>query len=182
MKKTIAIGLLGLLFMFQPEKMSAQYGNTLNLGLGIGGHYGYFGYYGSTVPLFNVNYEIDVAKNFTIAPFAAFASFTRVRRINGVNYRFYETVIPVGAKAFYYFDELFNLRKDWDIYAGASLGFSIVRSRWDDNYPLNRDYFRGASPLFLDFHVGAQYNVNNKIGLFLDLSGISTFGVAIKMK
>ena len=176
------MGLLGLGSLFLPQQVGAQYGNTLNLGLGVGGHYGYFGYYGRTVPLVNVNYEFDVAKNFTVAPFVAFASFNRVRRINGVNYRFYETVIPVGAKAFYYFDELFNLRKDWDIYAGASLGFAIVRSRWDDNYPYNRDFFAGASPLFLDLHVGAQYNVNNKIGLFLDLSGISTFGVAIKMK
>jgi hypothetical protein len=34
--------------------------------------------------------------------------------------------------------------------------------------------------LFLDLHLGAEYHLNNRVGLFLDLStGVSTIGLAI---
>ena len=35
-------------------------GNTLNLGLGIGGYSGYYGYVGHSMPVLHVDYEIDV--------------------------------------------------------------------------------------------------------------------------
>ena len=49
-----------------------KYGNTLNLGLGIG----YYGYVGHSLPVFHINYELPVAKNFTLAPFLTFYSYS----------------------------------------------------------------------------------------------------------
>lgn len=51
------------------KSYSEGYGNTLNIGLGIGGYSGYYGYSGNTLPVFDINYEFGVAKNFTLAPF-----------------------------------------------------------------------------------------------------------------
>jgi hypothetical protein len=34
--------------------------------------------------------------------------------------------------------------------------------------------------LFFDFHLGTEYHVNSKLGLFLDLSsGVSTVGISL---
>jgi len=34
--------------------------------------------------------------------------------------------------------------------------------------------------LFLNIHIGAEYHINKKVGVFLDLSsGVSTIGLAI---
>lgn len=39
---------------------------------------------------------------------------------------------------------------------------------------------RHAGALYLDGHIGAEYHISQKIGIFLDLSsGVSTFGLAI---
>jgi len=163
----------------------AQYGNTLNLGLGIGGYYGYYGYIGRTLPVFHINYEFDVAKNFTLAPFVTFYTYSNRYKWGNKNYpdRYYnyrETVIPIGVKGSYYLDDLLKASSKWDFYLAGSIGVAIVSRRWDDGYYGDRDVYKGARSLYLDLHLGTEYHINNKLGLFLDLStGVSTIGLAI---
>lgn len=160
-----------------------SYGRTLNLGIGLGGHYGYYRYVGSSIPVLHIDYEFDVAKNFTLAPFLNIHSYTR-HYYWGKNkhYKNYhrETGLAMGAKGTYYFDEILNATPKWDFYLAGSLGFVAIFSHWDDGYHGDEDNYRRPSPLFLDLHIGAEYHINNRIGLFLDLStGVSTFGIAI---
>lgn len=158
-----------------------KYGKTLNLGLGIG----YYGYVGHSIPTLHLNYEFDVATNFTLAPFISFYSYKNNHYYGNPTkgYRYYsyrETVIPIGAKGTYYFDGLLNAGSNWDFYLAGSLGFAIVNSSWDADYDGDREAFRGASPLFLDIHAGTEYHFNENFGVFLDLSsGMSTIGLAI---
>ena len=154
----------------QHADYSKGYGHTLNLGLGIGGYSGYYGYVGHSLPVFSINYEFGVANNFTLAPFATFYSYHQDY------YR--ETVIPLGVKGTYYFDQALGANPNWDFYLAGSLGFSVVNSRWDDGYYRDSNYHT-VDPLFLDLHIGAEYHLSHKVGLFLDLStGVSTLGLA----
>jgi len=192
MKKIIitSLFLLSLLNFksFAQEKAPAEkYGKTLNLGLGIGGYSGYYGYVGRSLPVFHINYEFDVAKNFTLAPFLSFYSYRNGYYWGNNNknypYKFYyyhETVIPIGGKGTYYFDDLLKANSKWDFYLAGSLGFAIVNSSWDSDYYGDRDYYNHGTSLFLDLHIGTEYHFNNHLGAFLDLStGVSTIGLAI---
>jgi len=164
--------IIGTNLSAQQATYSEKYGNTLNLGLGIGGYSGYYGYVGHSVPVFHINYEFGVANNFTLAPFATFFTYTEPY------YR--ETVIPIGVKGTYYFDRILNASSDWDFYLAGSLGFALVNTHWDENYNGDRSYYQGGNDTFLDLHVGAEYHINRKLGIFLDLStGVSTIGLAI---
>lgn len=166
--------LIGSSLSAQHRKYSEEHGNTLNLGLGVGGYGGYYGYYGRSLPVFSLNYEFGVANNFTLAPFATFVTYHDY--YDGYGYR--ETIIPLGVKGTYYLDDALGAGRDWDFYLAGSLGFSIVNSRWDGDYRGDSGY-HSADPLFLDLHVGAEYHLSNKVGLFLDLStGVSTIGLA----
>ncbi|MDP4238093.1 MAG: hypothetical protein Q8904_01310 [Bacteroidota bacterium] len=176
--KTITITIALVLLTFgtnlsaQRHSSSNEYGNTLNLGLGIGGYSGYYGYYGNSLPVLNVNYEFGVAKNFTLAPFISFYSYS------DPNYRAYVT--PIGVKGTYYLDQLLHAGSDWDFYVAGSLGADLVTTTWDANYYGDRSYYRAVDPLYLDFHLGTEYHISKKVGLFLDLStGVSTVGIAI---
>jgi hypothetical protein len=165
----------------QDASSTEKFGKTLNLGLGIG----YYGYIGGSLPVFHLNYEFDVAKDFTIAPFITFYSYSRSYYWGNKNFphRYYtyrETVIPVGAKGTYYFDDLLNAGSKWDFYLAGSIGFAIVNSSWENGYEGDRNAYRRASSLYLDFHIGTEYHFNNRLGAFLDLSsGVSTIGLAI---
>ncbi|MBK7027796.1 MAG: hypothetical protein IPH45_00605 [Bacteroidales bacterium] len=166
-----------VVLVFLGTTLSAQkgekYGKTLNLGLGIGGYSGYYGYLARTLPVFHINYEFDAARNFTLAPFITVFSY------RGDYYR--ETVIPLGIKGSYYFDQVFEAGPAWDFYLAGSLGFAIRNASWDEDYHGDRDYYHRASPLFLDIHVGTEYHFNRKVEMFLDLSsGVSTIGLAIR--
>jgi hypothetical protein len=153
-------------------QVSERHGGTLNLGLGIGGYSGYYGYIGHTLPVLNVNYEFGVARNFTLAPFLTFYSYT-----DG-NYR--SVVTPIGVKGTFYLDQLLHAGPRWDFYTAGSLGFALVSTTWNANYYGDRTYYSSADPLYLDFHLGTEYHFTNHIGAFLDLStGVSTVGIAI---
>ncbi len=163
------------------QETGEKYGRTLNFGVGIG----YYGYVGSSMPVLHLNYEFNVARNFTLAPFVSFYSYSRRyywgnKNYPYKNYRYHVTVVPVGVKGTYYFDNLLGAGSKWDFYLAGSIGFNIVNSTWDDDYYGDRDVYRHASPLYLDGHIGAEYHASNKIGFFLDLSsGVSTIGIAI---
>lgn len=165
-----------------PEK----FGNTLNLGAGVG----YYGYIGQSIPMGMINYEFDVAKNFTLAPFIGFYSYQRYyywgdpkQPYSDPSYRryYYRTVsVPVGVKGTYYFDKLFKASSKWDFYAAGSVGFVYRKTVWENGYYGDTHVYKSQSPLYLDAHIGAEYHMTQKAGLFLDLStGVSTFGLAI---
>ena len=162
-----------------------KFANTLNLGLGVGGYSGYYRYAGHSIPVLSANYEFATARNFTLAPFVSIYTFSDDYYWGNANhpdqyYNYRETVIPVGVKGTYYFDSVLGATSPWDFYLGASLGFALVYSRWENGYEGDKNYYHGGSPLFLDLHIGTEYHLNNKLGIFLDLSsGVSTIGLAI---
>ena len=169
--RILAFTLLSVLIIFgtnlSAQQRTANSGNYsgLNVGLGIG----YNGYYRS-LPVFHLNYEFNVARNFTLAPFITFYSNPNV-------YDHYKaTIIPIGVKGTIYLDQILKANSNWDFYVAGSLGFTYIR--WEDRY-VRPDVYYGPNPLFLDFHVGTEYHLSSKVGLFLDLStGVSTVGLA----
>jgi hypothetical protein len=185
MKTTIYT--LALLFILvlntsaQESTYPEKYGKTLNLGVGLG----YYGYVGHPLPVGSLNYEFDVAKNFTLAPFVGFYSYQQhyywgTKDVPHRNYYYKTVVVPVGVKGTYYFDQLFRANAKWDFYAAGSVGFAFRNSVWENGYYGDREVLQSTSPLYLDAHIGAEYHMTQKAGLFLDLStGVSTFGLAI---
>lgn len=160
-----------------------KYGNTLNLGAGIG----YYGYIGRSTPVVHLDYEFDVVKNLTLAPFITYYSYQRYQYWGNHNYPYREyyyrqTVIPIGVKGTYYFDELLKAGSKWDFYLAGSIGFAYRTTVWENGYYGETRVSHGTSGLYLDGHIGTEYHLNRPVGLFLDLSsGISTFGLAIHL-
>lgn len=170
----------------QDKSAPEKFGKTLNLGVGIG----YYGYLGRTVPMGTINYEFDVFRNFTLAPFAGIYSYQSNYYWGDPNkpgwdpsyhqYSYRETVVPVGVKGTYYFDQLFHAGSRWDFYAAGSLGFSFRNVTWESGYYGDKHVYQNSSPVYADAHVGAECHLSPKAGIFLDLStGVSTFGFAI---
>lgn len=162
---------------------SRSYGKTLNAGVGIG----YYSHVGYSIPVLHANYEIDVAKNFTLAPFITYYGFKNNYYWGNQNrpfkyYEYTETVIPIGVKGSYYFDDVLNANSKWDFYLAGSLGFVFRRTKWEDGYEGSKIINQGTGALYLDAHIGAEYHLTNKTGLFLDLSsGVSTIGLSFHL-
>ena len=178
------------LLLIAGSKISAQetisgekYGKTLNAGVGVG----YYGYIGHAAPVLHANYEFDVAKNFTLAPFITYYSYNNYyywgnHNYPYRNYSYRTTVIPVGVTGTYYFDQLLKAGSKWDFYLAGSLGFAYRKTTWESGYYGETVVRNGSSGLYLDAHIGTEYHLSKRAGLFLDLSsGISTAGLAIHL-
>lgn len=165
-----------------------KFGKTLNIGVGVG----YGGYYRHSNVALMLNYEFDVARNFTLAPFIGYSGYADSyywgnKNYPYRNYTYREVAIPLGVKGAYYFDELLKANSDWDFYAAGSLGFVIRSVTWENGYYGDKyGYYDtnrrigGTSPLYLNLHLGAEYHLSQRVGMFLDLStGMSTIGLAI---
>ncbi len=187
MKKLITLALIAISLIHFDGFAQEKYGNTINLGLGIGGYSGYYRYVGRSLPVVHINYEIDAAKNFTLAPFVSFYSYSNQYYWGNKNnpdrfYTYRETVIPIGVKGSYYFDDLLGANDKWDFYLAGSLGFALVSSSWSDGYEGDKNYYRRGSSLYLDIHIGTEFHFNNRLGMFLDLSsGVSTVGLSFHL-
>lgn len=171
-----------------PQQTSTpeRFGNTLNLGAGVG----YYGYLGNNLPVGIINYELNVARNFTLAPFAGFYSYKNNaywgdpgKPGDDPSYHMYSyraIAVPVGVKGTYYFDQLLKAHSDWDFYAAGSAGVLLRSVVWESGYGGDKHLYPKAKPLYLDIHIGAEYHMNERAGIFLDLSsGVSTFGLAV---
>lgn len=155
-----------------------HYGKTLNIGVGIG----YYGYIGNSTPVFHANLELDVARNFTLAPFITYFSYQKYRHSGNRDYYYRNMVIPIGVKGTYYFDQLLRANSKWDFYLAGSIGFAYRSTKWEEGYTGDRTISNGMSGIYLDGHIGTEYHLNQKIGIVLDLStGISTLCLAVHL-
>ena len=158
-----------------------KYGTTLNLGVGIG----YYSYVGQSIPAIHADLEFDVARNFTLAPFITVLTYQNNYYWGNSNnpYRYYSyrrTIVPVGLKGSYYFDQFLGAGSKWDFYLAGSLGFAFRTTRWENGYYGETTVNKGTSGIYFDGHIGAEYHFNGKVGLLLDLSsGISTLCLAV---
>lgn len=183
----LLVVLCGFSSSAQKSSIGEKFGKTLNIGVGVAGYSGYYKYVGHPLPVININYEISVARNFTLAPFISFSTFNNSyywgdqnKNYPFRNYDYREIVIPIGVKGTYYFDELFHANSKWDFYAAGSLGFALVNSKWEKDFYGDKNYYNHASNLYMDVHIGAEYHINRLFGVYADLStGVSTIGIAI---
>lgn len=111
---------------------SESYANSLNVFLGFGDN-----------SAIRANYELPLAKNFTISPEAYLP----------LNFEF----IYAGARVDYYFDELVNLAADWDIWGGLRAGLY-----------LGSDV---SNEIRLNLQLGGEYRLNETWGILLEIGG-----------
>jgi hypothetical protein len=188
MKKFIAataflVLVSGLNAVAQENKSSETYGHTLNAGVGIG----YYGYINNVLPVVHADFEFEIARNFTLAPFITIFSYSSYYYWGNPNYpyrnySYRQTVIPVGVKGTYYFDQFLGAGPKWDFYLAGSLGFAIRKTTWENGYTGETTIAHGSSGVYFDGHIGTEYHFNERLGMFLDLSsGISTLGLGFHL-
>jgi len=132
--KKITLLLVLLVGLFTVDSAYSQATSQLNFGL-IG-----------------VAYDIPVAENVAISPFA------------GTNFNL--DWLTLGVKGNYYFDNIIGMTDPWDFYAGANLGYGIWMGSDD-----------GDGNFALGLQVGGRWFWNEKWGLYLELGGGNNGGI-----
>jgi hypothetical protein len=154
----------------QGKGISEKYGNTFNIGVGSG--IGNYGYAFSKTPAVHMDYEFDIIRTLTLAPFVTLYHYQ--------NNFYHERVIPVGLKATCYFDQIVKAHARWDFYLAGSLGFAIRETVWENGFTPDPAINYGPGALYMVISIGTEYHINKNFGAYIDLSnGISTIGLSI---
>ena len=171
-------------FCVAQNKLPEQFGSTLNLGPIL--NYGLNS--NANLLYFHVEYEIDLVKNLTIAPFVNFSNITRnnyfneLNSPNKINY-YSQPIMPVGIKFTYYLDPIVNLHPKWDLFMGGSTGFAIRKiANKTSGLNSNQSINNGSSGLMFNLHLGTEYHFSKRGGVFLDVSRRTfSLGLAVKI-
>ena len=163
--KRILLGvcLVGILSVLSNAAF-AQYkkgDNLLNIGIGLNT------YYEGGVPLSAI-YEKGVTDEISVGGGIDYLSYHYGSGGNDYSYN----VTYVAARGSYHFNSLLNLRNEnWDIYAGASLGYRSFS--WKD-YSGNGAGSAYGSGLFLGIHAAARYYFSKSVGGFFEIGGLGS--------
>lgn len=89
------------------------------------------------------------------------------------------TIIGISGNLNYHFNTILKIPRNWDLYAGANLGYYIFS---------NPDDYDGSyhSQLGLAGQIGGRYYFTNKVGINLEFGGGNAFsggklGVSVKL-
>lgn len=80
----------------------------------------------------------------------------------GVKYNFNSTNFYLNLRTDYHFQGLFELNSNFDVYAGADIGFN---SYYENNYDFG-------------FHIGTRYMFTDIVGIYLELGNRGNVGLS----
>ncbi len=135
-----------------------------------------FGFSSWGLPVYG-GVDFGVHKDITVGGEISFRSYSDNW---GDNYNSRHTIIGISANGNYHFNTLLNIPKEWDVYAGANLGYYIWHTN-DSNYNGS-----GSSGLGLGLQVGGRYYFNDKFGINAEVGSGNSFsggkiGISIRL-
>lgn len=162
---------------------SAEVGNYLNLGVGIGSNFLAAGAKSSLPPL-SLSYEHGLFKHISIGALVGYAGATIETPTIGGTWKYKYSYILVGARASYHF--LVKVPK-LDPYVGLIAGYNVGSVTTESPAGYTGTFTPpsvSAGGVLIGGHLGAHYMFANRIGAFAEVGyGVSflTLGLTAKL-
>ena len=171
MRKTLAV--LGLFLATATASAQALGQNKFQINGGVG-------LSGWGVPVY-LGADYGIARDVTIGAEVSYSS----KKVSSGYFEDRYSIIGFGVNGNYYFDRILRLPREFNLYAGATLGyFNISNSQTYSGPSSLRPYYENlytssfaSSGVDLAFQVGGRYFFTKNLGLNLQVGGgIHTFG------
>lgn len=128
--------------------------SQLNLGLGF-----------SDVGIpFYIGFDRGVSRDITLGAELSYRGYNEKWNSD----RYYHNIIGISGNANYHFNRILGIAPQWDLYAGANVGFYVWAS--PNNYNGNR-----SSRLGLGGQLGLRYFFSNTTAINLEFGGGNAF-------
>ena len=170
MRKTLAV--LGLFLATATASAEGLGQNKFQINGGVG-------LSGWGVPVY-LGFDYGIARDFTIGVEASYRS----KKVSDGYFEDRYSIFGFGVNGNYYFDRILKLTREFDFYAGATLGYHNVSVSQTYTGPSSlRPYYEdlhssfASSGVDLGLQIGGRYFFTKNLGVNLELGGgIATFG------
>ncbi|RAW00767.1 porin family protein [Pseudochryseolinea flava] len=170
MKKLLLVGFLLVVAQVSYGQYALDKGRAqFNAGLG-------FSSWG--VPIY-AGFDYGVHQDISVGGELSYRSYRERYGYGQFRARYRHSIIGIAANGNYHFNTVLDIPREWDFYAGLTLGYYIWNTGGDD--------YLGdeGSGLGLAAQVGGRYYFNDRFGVNLELGGGSfsggKFGITIKL-
>ena len=128
--------------------------SQLNVGVGLSGW---------GIPVY-LGIDHGISTDFTLGGELSYRSYNE----NWGNNKYRHGITGISGNLNYHFNRVLKIPKEFDLYAGANIGFYV----WSSPDSYNGDHTSG---LGLGGQVGGRYYFNDKLGLNLEVGGGNAF-------
>ncbi|WP_321332270.1 hypothetical protein [uncultured Bacteroides sp.] len=166
MKKLLfSVALMSIISIANAQNSLPKGGTQFNVGVGIS-DYG--------LPVY-IGLDHAVSRDITLGGELSYRGYND----NWNSYDYHRHIWGISGNANYHFNNLMEIPRNWDFYAGLNLGFYS----WDSPDGYHGDHTSG---LGLGAQIGGRYFFNDKVGVNLELGGQTEFsggkiGLTIKL-
>ncbi len=187
MKRLIILSVLILSFGLVKAQPFEVGTNVLGLGVGLGGHYSYWGIGYSATPALGISYDHGIKDGvgpgvIGIGGYFGYKGMSYDYFYSNYYYDKKWTYLIFGLRGTYHYN--FNLDDNLDLYGGLMLSYNNISYKYSSNDPYN--YYTGGNyPGYVDFSlfVGGSYYFTDKIGAFMELGyGIAYWTIGLDFK
>ncbi|TNE53643.1 MAG: hypothetical protein EP338_10355 [Bacteroidetes bacterium] len=157
MKNLVIVSLVSLSACFiNAQSMLGKGGKQVNAGVGLSSW---------GIPVY-AGMDFGVHPDISVGFEGSYRSYKEHWKFDDRKYR--HSIMGFSGNVNYHFNTLLNIPKEWDLYAGANIGFYVWNSSSD--YPGDH-----TSGLGLGGQLGIRYYFNEKFGLNLEGGGGNAF-------
>lgn len=122
--------------------------------------------------------DYGVHQDISVGGELSYRSYRETFGVPGYRYKFRHNIIGIAGNGNYHFNTVLDIPREWDFYAGLTLGIYI----WNSSAGYEGDEGTGVG---LSAQVGGRYYFNDKFGVNLELGGGSfsggKFGITVKL-
>lgn len=112
---------------------------------------------------FYIGMDFGIHEDISIGPIVSFRSYRERVNIGGGNtYTYNHTILGIGFTGDYHFNNLLNIPREFDVYAGATIGYYIWNTSDVVVAGVPVVYNGNPAAVGVNPHVGARYNFNPK--------------------
>jgi len=164
--------------------------NVLGIGVGLGGHYSYWGSGYSATPALGISYDHGFKDGLGpgvigIGGYFGYKGMSYHYDYLYSNYFYDEkwTYLIFGLRGTYHYN--FDLDDNLDLYGGLMFSYNNLNYKYSSNDPTDPDYNRGNYHGYVDLSlfVGGSYYFTDKIGGFMELGyGIAYCTIGLNFK
>ncbi|MFV0591639.1 MAG: outer membrane beta-barrel protein [Draconibacterium sp.] len=129
-----------------------------------------FGFSNYGLPVYG-GAEYGVGNNITVGGELAYRNHSE----KYMTVKWKENYTTIAGFGNYHFNELLQIPSNFDVYAGATLGYTIFNSKIDDGSSSVSYSGSGSSGLYLNGQIGGRYFFTDKIGVNLEFGGGNYF-------
>lgn len=111
---------------------------------------------------FYVSMDFGIHEDISIGPIVSFRSYRERVNVAGTSYNYAHNIFGFGFTGDYHFNNLLDIPREFDIYAGATVGYYIWNTADVVVGGTTVVYNGNPAAVGLNPHVGARYNFNPK--------------------